>query len=60
MIVLIDSLTRFAEDFAGPEEARDLFDAGQDAGGGHGRRALERLVPGERQDVGRSERAAEN
>lgn len=28
VIVLIDSLTRFAEDFAGADEARDLFDAG--------------------------------
>ena len=28
VIVLIDSLTRFAEDFAGAEEARELFDAG--------------------------------
>jgi transcription termination factor Rho len=34
VIVLIDSLTRFAEDFAGPAEARDLFDAGLSAGGG--------------------------
>jgi Rho termination factor, N-terminal domain len=34
VIVLIDSLTRFAEDFAGPDEARDLFDAGQSATGG--------------------------
>ncbi len=34
VIVLIDSLTRFAEDFAGPEEARDLFDAGQGVSGG--------------------------
>jgi len=31
VIVLIDSLTRFAEDFASAEEARDLFDAGQNA-----------------------------
>ncbi len=28
VIVLIDSLSRFAEDFAGAEEARELFDAG--------------------------------
>jgi Rho termination factor-like protein len=34
VIVLIDSLTRFGTDFAGPDEARDLFDAGQDATGG--------------------------
>lgn len=34
VIVLIDSLTRFAADFGGPEEARALFDAGQDATGG--------------------------
>jgi hypothetical protein len=34
VIVLIDSLTRFAESFAGPDEARDLFDAGLDAAGG--------------------------
>jgi hypothetical protein len=34
VIVLIDSLTRFAADFAGPDEARALFDAGADAGGG--------------------------
>ncbi len=34
VIVLIDSLTRFAETFAGPDEARDLFDAGLDATGG--------------------------
>jgi Rho termination factor, N-terminal domain len=34
VVVLIDSLTRFAEDFAGPEEARDLFDAGQGTTGG--------------------------
>ena len=33
MIVLIDSLTRFAEDFAGAEEARELFDAGLGAAG---------------------------
>jgi hypothetical protein len=30
VVVLIDSLTRFAEDFAGAEEARELFDAGLD------------------------------
>ncbi len=34
VIVLIDSLTRFAEAFAGPEEARKLFDAGLGTGGG--------------------------
>jgi transcription termination factor Rho len=34
VIVLIDSLTRFAEDFAGVEEARELFDAGLGATGG--------------------------
>jgi Rho termination factor, N-terminal domain len=34
VIVLIDSLTRFAEDFAGPDEARKLFDAGSGATGG--------------------------
>jgi transcription termination factor Rho len=34
VIVLIDSLTRFAEAFAGPEEARELFDAGLGATGG--------------------------
>ena len=28
MIVLIDSLSRFAETFAGADEARELFDAG--------------------------------
>jgi transcription termination factor Rho len=28
VIVLIDSLSRFAESFAGPDEARDLLDAG--------------------------------
>jgi hypothetical protein len=32
--VLVDSLTRFAEDFAGAEEARELFDAGLGASGG--------------------------
>lgn len=34
VIVLIDSLSRFAESFAGPNEARELFDAGQGGGGG--------------------------
>jgi hypothetical protein len=34
VIVLIDSLTRYAESFAGPQEARDLFGAGLDAAGG--------------------------
>lgn len=34
VIVLIDSLSRFAETFAGPDEARELFDAGQGASGG--------------------------
>jgi Rho termination factor, N-terminal domain len=34
VIVLIDSLTRFAEDFAGADEARELFDAGRSGGGG--------------------------
>lgn len=34
VIVLIDSLTRFAEAFASPEEARKLFDAGLGTGGG--------------------------
>jgi hypothetical protein len=34
VIVLIDSLSRFAEDFAGAEEARELFDSGLGAGGG--------------------------
>ncbi len=33
VIVLIDSLSRFAEAFAGPDEARELFDAGSGAGG---------------------------
>jgi transcription termination factor Rho len=32
VIVLIDSLSRFAETFGGAEEARDLFDAGQGVG----------------------------
>jgi transcription termination factor Rho len=34
VIVLIDSLTRFAEAFAGADEARELFDAGIGATGG--------------------------
>lgn len=34
VIVLIDSLTRFAESFAGAEEARELFDAGLRTSGG--------------------------
>jgi transcription termination factor Rho len=34
VIVLIDSLTRFGEDFAGAREARELFDAGLAATGG--------------------------
>lgn len=34
VIVLIDSLSRFAESFAGAEEARALFDAGLGASGG--------------------------
>jgi hypothetical protein len=34
VIVLIDSLSRFAESFAGADEARELFDAGQGSGGG--------------------------
>ncbi len=34
VVVLIDSLTRFAEDFAGADEARELFDAGLGASGG--------------------------
>ena len=33
VIVLIDSLSRFAETFAGADEARELFDAGQGGGG---------------------------
>lgn len=37
VIVLIDSLTRYAEDFAGAEEARELFDAGL---GGSGKGSL--------------------
>ncbi len=34
VIVLIDSLTRFAESFAGRDEARELFDAGLGAANG--------------------------
>jgi hypothetical protein len=34
VVVMIDSLSRFAESFAGPDEARELFDAGQAGGGG--------------------------
>ncbi len=34
VIVLIDSLSRFAEEFAGADEARELFDAGLGAAGG--------------------------
>jgi transcription termination factor Rho len=34
VIVLIDSLTRFAESFGGRDEARDLFDAGLSTGNG--------------------------
>lgn len=34
VVVLIDSLSRFAEAFAGPDEARELFEAGQAGGGG--------------------------
>ena len=34
VIVLIDSLTRFVESFAGTEEARELFDAGAGVAGG--------------------------
>lgn len=34
VIVLIDSLSRFAADFAGAEEAKDLFDSGLSATGG--------------------------
>ena len=33
MIVLIDSLSRFAEAFEAANEAKELFDAGQDVGG---------------------------
>ncbi len=36
VILLIDSLTRFAESFAGAEEARELFDAGIGATAGQG------------------------
>jgi transcription termination factor Rho len=36
VIVLIDSLTRFAESFAGPGEARELFDAGLGSAAGKG------------------------
>ncbi len=34
MIVLIDSLTRFAESFGGRDEARELFDAGLNVANG--------------------------
>ncbi|MET0305503.1 MAG: Rho termination factor N-terminal domain-containing protein [Solirubrobacterales bacterium] len=34
VIVLIDSLSRFAETFAGADEARELFDAGRGGAGG--------------------------
>jgi transcription termination factor Rho len=34
VIVLIDSLSRFADAFKAANEAKDLFDAGQDIGGG--------------------------
>lgn len=34
VIVLIDSLSRFAESFAGTDEARELFDAGRGGSGG--------------------------
>lgn len=34
VIVLIDSLSRFAETFGGTEETRELLDAGRDASGG--------------------------
>ena len=34
VIVLIDSLSRFAETFGGADEARELFDAGLGAAGG--------------------------
>lgn len=34
VIVLIDSLSRFAESFAGADEARELFDAGRGGSGG--------------------------
>jgi hypothetical protein len=36
VVVLIDSLSRFAADFAGAEEAKDLFDAGLGATAGGG------------------------
>jgi Rho termination factor, N-terminal domain len=36
VIVLVDSLSRFAEDFAGPDEARELLDAGLGASAGKG------------------------
>lgn len=36
VVVLIDSLSRFAADFAGAEEAKDLFDAGLGAAGASG------------------------
>jgi hypothetical protein len=32
--LLVDSLTRFAESFGGPDEARALFDSGRGVGGG--------------------------
>ena len=34
VIVLIDSLSRFAESFAGADEARELFDSGRGSSGG--------------------------
>jgi hypothetical protein len=36
VIVLIDSLSRFAESFAGPEEAKGLLEAGLGATAGSG------------------------
>ena len=33
MIVLIDSLSRYAEAFKAANEAKDLFDSGQEIGG---------------------------
>ncbi len=36
VIVLVDSLSRFAEAFAGPDEARELFDAGLGTSAGKG------------------------
>ncbi len=36
VIVLVDSLTRFADSFGGAEAARDLFDAGAGGTGGNG------------------------